>query len=87
MAAETADIRNQTRRVKKLALDRAERILSHPEDYSSDLYNETYIIVLKNSVPQTREITGEDGGALQVSLVKYAEIIPTPQTGQEAPKE
>ena len=87
MPGETADIRVQTRRVKKLALDRAERILTNPQDYSSDLYNQTYLTALKSSIPQTREITGEDGEAINVSITKYgdtttasipAESLPAP---------
>lgn len=78
MATETVDIRAQTRRVKKLALTKAEEVLSNPYD---PLYKETYLITLKNCIPQTRELTGEDGGVINVNLVKYDTApveIPTP---------
>ena len=72
MAAETSDIRAITRRVKKLALEKAEAILKNPND---PLYKETFQIVLKNSVPQTRELTGEDGEAINVKVVNYGNSI------------
>ena len=70
MAAETSDIRASTRRVKKLALDKAEYVLADP---THPLYNETYLIALKNSIPQTRELTGEEGEAINIKLTKYAD--------------
>lgn len=76
---ETSELRNKTRLLKSKAIDKAIAVLSDPKD---PLYNETYLTVLKNTVPRTQEITGEEGEAIQVSLVKYAEII-TPNTTQE----
>jgi hypothetical protein len=67
---DTADLRIITRRVKKLALAKAEEVLSNPLD---PLYKETYLITLKNCIPQTREITGEDGGVINVNLTKYGD--------------
>jgi len=83
MAAETSDIRAQTRRVKKLTLDKAEYVLADP---THPLYNETYLIALKNSIPQTRELTGEDGEAINVNLTKYADnTTALPISTQELP--
>lgn len=79
MAAETANIRNLTRRVKQKALEQAELILNDPDHkiYSAEIYNATYQTVLKNAVPQTREITGEEGEAIKISFDKVFENAPT----------
>lgn len=65
---ETAPIRAKTRRAKDLALDRAIDVLENPADYDKDTYKETYLTVLKNSVPRTQEITGEDGEKITVQI-------------------
>lgn len=74
MAADTAAMRQLARDVKKLALERAKEILSDP---SHPLYNTTFETVLKNAVPRSQEITGEDGEAIKVELVKYADNTTT----------
>lgn len=66
--AEIASIKNQTRRVKALALSKAEDILLNPQDYSKELYEQTYLTVLKNTVPRTQEVTGEDGEPIKISF-------------------
>jgi len=71
--AEIKPLLKITRNVKLLALQRAERVLSHPEDYSAELYNETYLTVLKNAVPRSQELSGEDGEAIKIQLVTYAD--------------
>lgn len=68
MAQETENIRNLTRRVKDLALQKARDILENPQDYDKAVYEQTYLTVLKNSVPRTQEITGEDGGAIALQI-------------------
>lgn len=67
---ETSDLRVATRRLKKKALEIAEGILN---DSTHPLYNETFLAVIKNTVPRTQEITGEDGEAVQIKLVSYAD--------------
>lgn len=66
--AEIASIKNQTRRVKALALAKAEDILLNPADYSKEIYESTYLTVLKNAVPRTQELTGEDGEPIKISF-------------------
>ena len=41
--------------------------LEHPEKYRA-IYEQTFLTVLKNSVPRTQEITGEDGGAVTLQI-------------------
>jgi len=65
---DTSAVRTKTRRLKNLALDRAIEILEHPEDYDKETYETTYHTVLKNSVPRTQEITGDDGERIQVQI-------------------
>jgi hypothetical protein len=66
MSGEIKPIKDLARNVKALALQRAQRILEHPEDYDAKLYNETYLTVLKNAVPRSQEISGEDGGVIKL---------------------
>lgn len=70
---ETSAVRAIARRVKTKALEQAEFILENPHKVDKELYNETYLTVLKNSVPRTQEITGDDGEALQIKIVKYGD--------------
>ena len=66
--AEIASIKNQTRRVKALVLSKAEDILLNPSDYSKEIYESTYLAILKNTVPRTQEVTGEDGEPIKISF-------------------
>lgn len=66
MAAETVELRTLARRVKDLTLKRALDILEHPEDYDKETYDQTYFTCLKNSVPRTQEITGEEGQPISI---------------------
>ncbi|MFP5260983.1 MAG: hypothetical protein ACLGJB_03655 [Blastocatellia bacterium] len=68
MAAETAHVRNLARRVKQKALEIAEDVLTHPENYPVELYHQTYLTTLKNAVPRTQEITGEDGEPIRLAF-------------------
>ena len=68
MSGEIKPLKDLARNVKTLALKRAQRILEHPEDYSAELYNETYLTVLKNAVPRSQEISGEDGEAIKLTF-------------------
>ena len=70
MAAETLALRTKARRVKDLALTRAEDILTHPENYPKQVVEDTYQTVLKNAVPRTQEITGEEGEAIKITFDK-----------------
>ena len=73
---ETSAIRAKTRRVKDIILDQflefADRKTPLKESEQT-LYHELMMTFARNVVPRTQEITGEDGEALQVSLVKYAD--------------
>jgi len=90
MPTETEAIRGKARRVKNHILDRylklADRIDQKGEgDLSENEATKYWQLTqdfAKNVIPRTQEVTGEDGGALQVSVVKYAEII-SPNTTQE----
>ena len=73
MAAETASVRNQARRVKNLALTKAEEVLANPEK-NAGIYEQTFLTVLKNSVPRTQEVTGEDGGPVQLDITRKEQI-------------
>lgn len=70
MAGEIGSIQHLARNVKQLALKKAEDILSNPDKYSTEIVNETYLTVLKNAVPRTQEITGENGSAIVIQLSK-----------------
>jgi len=83
---ETAPIRAKTRRAKDLALDRAIDVLENPQDYDKDTYKETYLTVLKNSVPRTQEITGEDGEKITVQITGM-QIIKDNIGGDRVPNE
>lgn len=67
MAAETAATRAKARRAKDLALDKSIEILENPEKYRN-LYEQTFLTVLKNAVPRTQEITGEEGEAIKITF-------------------
>ncbi len=58
--------RDVARRVKNLVLKKAEEVLLEGE--SHPLYKETYYTALKNSIPRTAEIVGEDGGPVVIQL-------------------
>jgi len=70
MAAETVALRNLARRVKQAALEKAEFVLNNPNMVEKELYNETFLTVLKNAVPRTQEVTGEDGQPLVIQIAK-----------------
>lgn len=69
MGFDTTDLRNKARRLKNLAITRAIEVLENPEKYKAE-YNETYQTVLKNSVPRSQEITGEDGQGISIVIAK-----------------
>lgn len=74
MPGETSALKDQARRVKKLSLDRAEKILSNPQDFDKDLYNQTYLTALKAAIPQTRLLGNEDESeGLKLTIVKYGD--------------
>lgn len=65
---ETAPIRAKTRRAKDLALNKAIHILEHPDKYDKSIYDSTYLTILKNTVPRTQEITGEEGTPITMTF-------------------
>lgn len=77
--ADTTAIRNKARRLKDLAITRAIFVLEHPDEVSKDIYNETYQTVLKNAVPRSQEITGEEGQAINITFDKVFNESNTPQ--------
>ena len=72
---EIVPIKNITRRVKMLALQKAQDVLENPDNYTKEVYDQTYLTVLKNSVPRTQEITGEDGNPILIKQITGIEII------------
>lgn len=82
MAAETADIRNKTRRVKAHILNRYLKLADKVDDaelkgksikealVAEDflLYRELTETFSRNVLPRTTELTGEDGGALVLEI-------------------
>lgn len=79
MPSESNDIRNKTRALKVKVIAIAMAVL---EDPKHPLYNETYLATLKNTVPRTQEITGEDGEAINIQVVNYANPqAPIPTSG------
>lgn len=85
MSGEIKPVKDLARKVKTLTLQRAQRILEHPEDYDAKLYNDTYLTVLKSAVPRSQEITGEDGGSLTISFdPAFKKNDPTPETSGDS---
>ena len=86
--ADTTDIRNKARRVKNHILTKylklADRVDQNGEGDLSEKEYKTYYDMTsefaRNVVPRSQEVTGEDGEAVQIKLVSYADnpgIIPT----------
>jgi hypothetical protein len=65
MPGEIAGIREQTRKLKAKATRIALEIL---EDPSHELYKETFLAVIKNAVPKSMEIAGDEGGPVIIQL-------------------
>jgi hypothetical protein len=63
---DTSDLRTKARRLKNLTLTRAIDVLEHPQDYDKETYEQTYLTALKNSIPRTQELVGEEGEAIKV---------------------
>lgn len=94
--ADTSDIRIKARRVKNHILTKylklADRVDANGEGDLSEKEYKTYYDMTsefaRNVVPRSQEVTGEDGGALEINVVKYAdssiaipipaETVPTP---------
>ena len=94
MATPINEIRSKTNRVKQHILNRF-LVLAEKVDKEEVLdatetlrYNSLMEIFAKSVVPRTQEITGEDGEAINVNLVKYADntiTIPVSSTGLPNP--
>lgn len=65
---DTSDLKTKARRVKNAALMRAIEILENPSEHEVELYNQTFLTVLKNAVPRSQEITGEDGERILIPI-------------------
>ncbi len=78
---ETSALRAKTRRVKDIILNQFLDLADKKTPLSESeqtLYHELMMTFARNVVPRTQEITGEDGEALQVSLVKYGDTTSLP---------
>lgn len=82
MGKDTVELRNKARRVKDLVLARAIYVLENKDKVDADVYKETYLTALKNSIPRSAEITGEDGEPINISFDKtfLNASNPTPET-------
>lgn len=80
---EISAIRTETRRLKSKATEIAIAILNNSEH---ELYKETFLTVLKNTVPRTQEITGEEGESIQIVIAKTIADKNgiTPSTGEDS---
>lgn len=85
MAGEIPDLKNKARRAKNLTLTRAIEILENPQKYDKEVYDQTYLTILKNSVPRSQEITGEDGTPLQLQITGMKIIKDNSDGGKELP--
>ena len=81
MNGATTDIRNKTRRVRKHILDKFLDLADKKEltEKENKTYNDLLMVFAKNVIPRSTEITGEEGGDLKVTLVKYADDTRTIQ--------
>ena len=76
------EIRAKTNRVKQLILDKylamaeVENTTGFATQAQADMFKELTLVFAKSVVPRTQEITGEDGEAINVALVKYADTTP-----------
>lgn len=70
MGKDTVELRNKARRVKDLTLARAIFVLENPDKVEAEVYKDTYLTALKNSIPRSQEITGEDGQSLVITIAK-----------------
>lgn len=68
MGKDTVELRNKARRVKDLTLARAIFVLENPDKVEADVYKDTYLTALKNSIPRSQEITGENGEKLLIPI-------------------
>lgn len=64
---DTSFVRTQTRILKTKATEIAIAIL---QNANHELYKETFLTVLKNTVPRTQEITGEEGESISIVIAK-----------------
>ncbi len=93
MAAESNDIRNKTRKVKNIILDKFFKlseaceatvmvkdgvVLNEVSVEDRALYKELLLTFAKNVVPRTQEITGEEGEAINIKVMKYGDSITAP---------
>lgn len=81
------EIRAKTNRVKQLILDKylamaeIEEKTGFQTQAQADMFKELTLVFAKSVVPRTQEITGEDGEAINIQVVNYANPqapIPTP---------
>lgn len=89
MSAEVKSIRNLTQSVKFKALKQAKEVLDHPEKFSKEMYEQTYLTVLKNSVPREQYISGDPENQTAIPITILQGItqngIPSNTSPQESP--
>lgn len=64
-------IRTISNQVKLQTLVIASNILENPDSVPPELYTETYLSILRNTIPKSQEITGEDGDPIQFNIIRY----------------
>lgn len=71
----TYEEREIAKRVRNLALAEIERVLSNRKD---KLYGPVLVKLAGSVLPRLNEHTGEDGGPVEVTLIKYAKGVKAP---------
>ncbi len=84
MAAPISEDRKLAAQVRRLALGKIKTILERPavemNDKDKQLHDAILIKLTGTLLPRLNELTGEDGGAVQVTLIKYANDGNNPST-------
>ncbi len=78
MPNETSAIKAKTRRVKDHVLDKflmyVDKLARAEElsEFEKVIYKDMLLTFAKNVIPRTTELTGEEGEAVKITLVNYA---------------
>lgn len=85
---DTVAIRAKTRRVKDIILTQFLELADKKTPLSESeksLYEQLMLTFARNVLPRAQEITGEDGAALNVSIVKYGDTTTLPVSTETVP--
>lgn len=89
MAGAISNDRKLAAEVRRLGLGKVKRLFEMDDDKMSDKEKDMHDELLKrmapNFVPRLTEITGEDGEALQINIVKYGDPITVSVPAEELP--